>query len=59
MGLLIERLDGETIDDLEMLMTSDVPSSQIADGLTAIGHPMQQGTLNRHRRGRCLCGRAR
>ena len=59
MGLLIGKLDGETLDDLNALLTSEVTSVVIADGLTEIGYWIQPGRVQRHRKGRCLCGLTR
>lgn len=53
-------------DLLDLMATGDIPSTMIADGLAKLaldesqpGWEISHGTLQRHRKGRCLCGRAR
>ncbi len=47
--------DRETLD--EMLADPSVQHSHIARALKAIEHPLNVGTINRHRRGDCACSR--
>lgn len=65
-GRLLDELPDDYRDDLTALLASNVISTVIAAGLAKIAADEKQptweimaGTLQRHRKGRCLCGRAR
>lgn len=56
--LLHETLDGTDADELRAALDDrGIPARAIADVMTAAGHNLGDQTVNRHRAGRCSCGR--
>ncbi len=54
---LLAALDAKDRSVLaEAMANSDITHAGIAKVLVAEGHDIQQGTVARHRQGRCTCG---
>lgn len=57
LGEIIDSLTPKDREVLAAALTSTaVTHSAIAKVLTDAGHPIKQGTVNRHRAGKCSCG---
>lgn len=54
-AVALEALSPEDADTLTEALASDLPSSGISRALRALGHPVPDFTLNRHRRKGCAC----
>ena len=53
------QLGPDDLTDLDAALAQGVPSSAICRALDQIGVHVTQGSMQRHRRGDCTCGRPR
>lgn len=60
-GLLLDTLEGDELDALKAMLGTPEQrgwsQSDIYDALTSEGYEVGRQSINRHRSGRCRCGR--
>lgn len=62
-GALLDHLEGAELEALKVMLGDPVkrdgwPADDIYDALVEEGHSVGRQTINRHRGGRCRCGKA-